>query len=543
MRLISAKARLKTNAVSYRAIKSWLPLFLAFAGSVLLVSACGGGSDSTTQSSDNSAPIDSGDQGAGEQVLPRESIVIDGIEYQPILDDLALPTYWLAESEPSEEALSGLKVQLTTLSELFSYQFSLENFALAVSLDPLQTQAVIIDYSSSQLGMSRVQLTLSAMPDSDMLTQPLATAIYLSLRQAHQVQGSLLEKLVSHGLALQFIETQVKPTQLYQVTQISGSELAEAVVLAKAAIEAAGTVADWFNPQDSGLNALGSDFKDNGTAWKLGYYLAAEHFVRYPGSDASNAFAVDADLFEVNLDSSITVSHKAEQYVRTGDVNNQVAVSELTRQASDFIGAYFLEGWNQEKLIALTFDDGPSSYTTQILDLLAEHQIHASFFWMGENMVSNQSIMTRALGEGHTLANHSWSHPHGRSLTNDELWQQQVLKTNELFQASVGITPRFYRPPYGEITDEQIAFLDERGMKVILWSVDTRDWNSPTVTTENISDVMINNLHPEVINLMHDAGGNRQNTVDALPTVIEYYRSQGYRFVNLEQMLGISDKR
>ncbi|WP_076411982.1 polysaccharide deacetylase family protein [Shewanella sp. UCD-KL12] len=540
MRLISAKTKFKTNTMTYRVLKSWLPLFFAVIGSVLLVSACGG-SDSTAQSSDNSAPIDSG-HSADEQIS-RANLAINGIEYQPILDELALPTYWLAASEPSEEILSALKAQLTGLSELFSSQFSVEDFALSISLDPLQTQAIVIDYSSSQIGMSRVQLTLSAMPDTDKLTQPLATAIYLSLRQAHQVQGDLLEKLVSHGLALQFIATQVKPDHLYQATQISTSELADALTLTKAAIDAGGTVADWFNPQDSGLNVLGSDFKDNGAAWKLGHYLAAEHFARYPGSDASNAFAVDANLFKVSLDSSIAVSHKAEQYVRTDDVNQQVAVSELTRQASDFIGAYFLEGWNQEKLIALTFDDGPSPYTTQILDRLAEHQVPASFFWTGENMKSNQAIMARALAEGHTLANHSWSHPYGRSLTNEVLWQQQVLKTNALFQSSVGITPRFYRPPFGEITDEQIAFLDEKGMKVILWSVDTRDWNSPTVTTENISDVMINNLHPEVINLMHDAGGNRQNTVDALPTVIEYYRSQGYRFVNLEQMLGISDKR
>ncbi|AQS40340.1 putative xylanase/chitin deacetylase [Shewanella psychrophila] len=544
--LIESKQSSLTIENSERPILSRLLLPLIIAVTALL-SACVGGSSSTAKDPIDTTPISSGSSDSTDNSsnndsvngeVSRANILLGGVEYQPILDELALPTYWAATSEPSEEMLSVLNTQLAPLSDTFSSQFTLESFALGLKLDPLQSQAYKIDISTSELGQSRVILTLVAVPQDGVLTQPLATAIYIALRQAHQAEGGLLGKLVNHGLALHFIESELKPAHLYQETELTGTALDDAITQAKSAIKNEtdnGTGDDaWFN---------GAEPKDNGVAWKLGYYLVAQHFVRYPGSDAANSFALDPGLFRINLASPITVNHKNEQYVRTGDVANQVGISELTRQASDYIGAYFLEGWNQDKLIALTFDDGPSIYTTQILDLLAQYQIPASFFWMGKNMQSNQAIMARALAEGHTLANHSWNHPHGRSLTSEDLWQTQILKTNELFQSSVGITPRFYRPPYGEITGKQVAFLDDKGIKVILWSVDTRDWNSPLVTVENISDVMINNQHPEVISLMHDAGGNRQNTVDALPGVIDYYHTQGYRFVNLEIMLGISDKR
>lgn len=493
---------------------------------VLLLSACGG-RGSANQASIDKAPV--------ELVNLRTNIEIAGVDYKPILDELDLSTYWIATSEPTEPMLSALNTQLASLSDIFAKQFSLETFAMGIQLDPLQEQAIIIDVSASKLGQSRLIVTLAgSLPDEE-LSQPLAAGIYLALRRAHQADTDLLEKLVSHGLALNFVESELKPKVLYQDVQISTPALNDAIELAKKALKSGDDLKAWFDP-------VTHDFIDNGTGLKLAYYLTSQHFNRYPGSSAANTFSLDADLFSVNLAAPVKLSHKSAQYVRTSDVADQVGVSELTRQASDFLGSYFLEGWNQEKLIALTFDDGPSSYTTQILDILSQRKVKASFFWMGLNMQTNQPIMERALSEGHTLANHSWNHPHGRELSDQQLWQEQVLKTNELFQDSLGITPRFYRPPYGEISDEQIAFLDEKGMKVILWSVDTRDWNSPIVTSKNISDVMINNHHPEVINLMHDAGGDRQSTVNSLPKIIDYYRSQGYRFVNLQEMLGISDR-
>lgn len=525
--------------------------------SSLLQSACTGSNSSAMKDAPNSVSINS-------DSVPRTNITIDAIEYQPVLHSLALPTYWAIDSEPNEAMLSSLNAQLATLSEYFSGPFFLGNFALGIKLEPRLTHAYSIDIAQTQLGQSRVVLTLGSTAQYATLTQPLATAIYRSLRQAHQVEDGLLDKLVSHGLALHFIESQLKAEleqglerglvsePLYQQTQFTAADLTIAIELASNAIDTGNTVSDWFTPQrgvasvtvfKDNASATGTDFKDNASAWKLGYYLVEQHFLRYPGSDAQNSFAVNSHLFHANLALPITIEHKTEQYVRTSDVAEQVGVSELTRQATQFSGTYFLEGWNQQKLIALTFDDGPSIYTSKILDLLAEEEVKASFFWTGENMLANKAIMQRTLADGHTLANHSWDHPHGRALSTEKLWQEQVLKTNQLFESMVGVSPRFYRPPFGEITDEQIAFLDEQGMKVILWSVDTRDWNAPIITVDNISDVVIQNQHPEVISLMHDAGGNRQNTLDALPDIIEHYRSQGYGFVNLEQMLGISDKR
>lgn len=237
--------------------------------------------------------------------------------------------------------------------------------------------------------------------------------------------------------------------------------------------------------------------------------------------------------------SSSKTVHKSERYVRN---NYQTKESRLTRQANKFIGSYFLKGYHEEKLIALTFDDGPSQYTEQILDVLATSNIKASFFWQGSRLAQFQNVIERTKLAGHTIANHSWDHPHSAVLPTKVWWQQQVLKTNEEMHKLLGITPHFYRPPFGEISDKQVKHLKQQGMKVILWSADSQDWNDKTNSVVNIQNAIISYQHPEMITLMHDGGGNRQNTVDALPAIIKHYHQQGYRFVTLQTLLGISDK-
>ncbi len=318
------------------------------------------------------------------------------------------------------------------------------------------------------------------------------------------------------------------------VVDIASSELSVALAQIKLALDDNDLIGNWFTKDR---------LSEQTTANALGYYLAAQHFSFYSGSDAANSFAVNSELFSPWLDKANNTEKKSEQYVRTGNVPDQIAIEELARQANLYQGSYFIEGLNHEKLIALSFDDGPSQYTTQILDVLEQAQVPASFFWQGQNLAAYQAVIERSITSGHTVANHSWDHANGMRYNGDELWQQQVSPTNDEFQKLFNITPRFYRPPYGEITDDQIEYLANKGIKVLLWSVDSRDWNPALNSVANIESALINNQHEEVITLMHDAGGNRQNTVDSLPAIIEHYKGQGYRFVNLETLLGISDKQ
>lgn len=345
-------------------------------------------------------------------------------------------------------------------------------------------------------------------------------------RNKQSSEESLFSQVIAKGLALHLIDDSFESNLLFAENQLTDAELTAALTELSIVLNEHND--NWFEQEAMTM--------------AVGYYLAEQHFTTFPGSKASNVLNVLSENFVQWIHSLASQEHKLEQYVRTDDVPNQIHVSELTRQANEFFGSYFLEGYNNEKLIALTFDDGPSLYTDKILDVLAQANIKASFFWQGSRLTQFKTIIERAQLAGHTIANHSWNHPHSAKFSTQKLWNEQVLKTNNEMYKQLGITPRFYRPPYGEVSDEQILFLEAQGMKVILWSVDSRDWNPETNSKSHIVDEIITHQHTEMITLMHDSGGNRQNTVDALPEIIEHYKNQGYRFVNLQTLLGISDK-
>ena len=108
---------------------------------------------------------------------------------------------------------------------------------------------------------------------------------------------------------------------------------------------------------------------------------------------------------------------------------------------------------------------------------------------------------------------------------------------------TIGYRAAIFRPPYGRIRDDQIKYLAQKGILVVNWSVDTRDWNSNTNSVENIENAVLDNQHSEAIILMHDGGGNRNNTATALSKIIESYQAQGYKFVTVDKLLGVSKSK
>ncbi len=503
-----------------------------------LLSACGG--SSTTASIVNNTPVV-----APVSVEPQ--ITLSGKTYN-VIDiglekDISIQAYWPANREIPVAFIDTLQITLPTVHDIFlqnHFAFSTSEISLLqhnykrILFNPLANENTLglvetqIDYQLIG-GDLQVSFLANETPESNDLLQPLVALTYRSERLKYQTNESDFENIVSLGLALHFIEKAMAPAVLFTSKDFP-NEQNKLTALA----EVKSSMIDDI--------ALNNEFIDKYAA-AVGYYLVQEHFQHYLGSSAINSFSVDNTLFIPWLAGEDNTVKKTSSFVRTGDVDDQIAVNELTRQASQFVGAYFLEGHNKEKLIALTFDDGPSKYSEQIMDVLEASKIPASFFWQGKNLANFKSTVERAMSAGHTVANHSWNHTNGMAYSAEELWQQQVLKTNNEFQLSFNITPRFYRPPYGEISDDQVTFLKDKGMKVLLWSVDSRDWNADINTVSYIESEIINHQHEEVITLMHDAGGNRQNTVDSLATIIKHYHEQGYQFVNLETLLGISDKQ
>ncbi|MFZ1600112.1 MAG: polysaccharide deacetylase family protein [Candidatus Saccharimonas aalborgensis] len=186
------------------------------------------------------------------------------------------------------------------------------------------------------------------------------------------------------------------------------------------------------------------------------------------------------------------------------------------------------------KCIALTFDDGPSNYTSQILDALQRYHAHASFFVIGQNIDKHRDVLKRASDAGNTIGNHSWGHPSLSYLTpariNDEL-----IKTNNSIKQVTGKDTPYMRPPNGAINHTVYTMLAERKMTAIMWSVDTRDWADRN--TDIVYNRVIAGAKPGAIIVLHDI---HQTSVAAVPRILETLTKQGYVFVSIEQLFGPS---
>lgn len=133
-------------------------------------------------------------------------------------------------------------------------------------------------------------------------------------------------------------------------------------------------------------------------------------------------------------------------------------------------------GCPQDHQWALTFDDGPSNYTNELLDMLDKEDIKATFCVMGSHVEKYPDVLKRAYESGHHIASHTFSHPHLMSLTNEEIIYE-VKATEEAIEKVLGIKPRYIRPPFGEADDRVKGLLNSMGYKVLLWNVDPTDYD------------------------------------------------------------------
>ena len=184
------------------------------------------------------------------------------------------------------------------------------------------------------------------------------------------------------------------------------------------------------------------------------------------------------------------------------------------------------------KVIALTFDDGPGPYTAHLLDVLDQYGAKATFFLIGSKVSSQANVVRSIHARGHQLGNHSWSHPELPKLPVDQI-AGEIDRTNDAIKQATGVTPAILRPPYGAVNGVVLEQLRLRGMSSILWSVDTRDWadrNSEIVCSRAVAGA-----RPGAIILMHDI---HQTSVGAVPCILSALKQQGYSFVTVQGLLG-----
>src|SRR5690554_4397839 len=189
--------------------------------------------------------------------------------------------------------------------------------------------------------------------------------------------------------------------------------------------------------------------------------------------------------------------------------------------------------------IALTFDDGPDDiYTSRVLDVLKEHQVPATFFYMGSKVERYPEVVKRTVEEGHVIANHSWSHPQLINLTDLEVYDE-IKKTEIAMEEISGLRSGLIRPPYGLISQKLLEQLKSLDYRVIQWSVDSVDWRD-----RDVDQILINTI-PDTeegsIILFHTSSGGQslQATVDVLPELIYTLKTQDYEFVTVDELLDI----
>lgn len=183
------------------------------------------------------------------------------------------------------------------------------------------------------------------------------------------------------------------------------------------------------------------------------------------------------------------------------------------------------------KLVALTFDDGPNTVTTpQILDKLEKYNVVASFFLVGMNITDAvKPVMERQLALGCEINNHSWSHPAMSAMSKEEI-EKEITDTNNIIKEMVGVTPKFFRPPYIATSPEMYQYITLPFIR----GIGCNDWKA-SVSTEERAEMILSSVKDGDIILLHDSVGNI-NTVNALDLIIPELLDRGYQFVTVGKL-------
>lgn len=191
-----------------------------------------------------------------------------------------------------------------------------------------------------------------------------------------------------------------------------------------------------------------------------------------------------------------------------------------------------------EKVIALTFDDGPwENYTEQVLSILKTENIKATFFFVGVALQNHPELAKKVVADGHAVGNHTWQH---LMHDMDEVTAAQELgNTAKLLKDITGVSSTLMRPPGGNLTGSLVPHAQSQGYTATMWSTDSEDY---MVSSPLIVDNVLRSVKPGGIVLMHDGGGDRSATVEALPQIITALKKQGYRFVTMPELLAMQAK-
>lgn len=228
------------------------------------------------------------------------------------------------------------------------------------------------------------------------------------------------------------------------------------------------------------------------------------------------------------------------QKFTVGDVSGEAIEGEVIEPVQNVkLESVNVRPDNGRKVVALTFDDGPSKYTQQYLDILSKYGAHATFFCLGSQIPGREDLVKAIKNQGSQVASHTQNHEQLTSLGADAL-RSEVTEAFSAISAAGGGDTTVLRPPYGALDSSTWAASGGTFSASIIWNLDSLDWELPGV------DAIVENSTLGVSNgsiiLMHDGGGNRDQDVEALPKIIEALQGQGYELVTINELLSTDSR-
>ncbi len=315
----------------------------------------------------------------------------------------------------------------------------------------------------------------------------------------------------------------------------------------------------WFLDAVTALNQVqavnDAGFRGVGL-WRLGAEDPDLWKVLKPGAWPEPIFNT-ADLFHLTatkvvshygLGEIIRVSHSPEDGRRSVS-GQKTADDDVSEKYEEYPTYYVVDhsGEKKDKFVCLTFDDGPDpKYTPRILDILKQKKVPATFFVVGVNAESNIGLIRREYQEGNQIGNHTYSHPNIAE-TSAKRTELELTATQRILENAIGVSTIMFRPPYNadsepQTPEELVPLLRAQKLNYVTIgeTIDPRDWQ-PGATANGILEEVENERDNGHIILLHDAGGDRSATVAALPRIIDYFQSQGYRFGRVGDVIGKSE--
>jgi len=199
---------------------------------------------------------------------------------------------------------------------------------------------------------------------------------------------------------------------------------------------------------------------------------------------------------------------------------------------------FYGQGPVKEKIVALTFDDGPGKSTEPILETLNKYGVKATFFMEASQIDIRPKIAKMVLEQGEEIGSHTYSHPNFwvyKKEDKKEVLFKELERAEQSMQKTLNFKPKLLRMPYGFVRPWVREVAKEKGYKLISWTFGC-DWKK--MSKEKLAEAYLKNLMPGAIFLMHDGGGKRRVTADALPAIIEGIQKRGYKIVTISELFG-----